>query len=171
MTDTNDRREIALHEAGHALAHVRLLVDHDGAHILSDEEAGLLGAATGAGVRHVWGANEAKDMVIAFCAGNGALKAAGYPEEVALAGTGDDFEQAQDLLDFWGIAGDLSVWKDAAVELMRRPENVAAVALIAQNLLDRDRLDGELVEVLVNLADGEATEEDFQRYLLMRGLV
>lgn len=165
-----DRRTTAIHEAGHAVAHSRLRIDHDGASIDPDPDSGLLGFARGAGARHVESKDAAGDMVLAFCAGYAALIAADYPDDVALTGAGDDFEQAQELLNFWLLPGGLDEWRARAVELMRKPENVAAVALVARHLLDRGRLDGDFVDVLVEVADGEASEADLQRYLLMRGL-
>ncbi len=170
MAHTHDKQQTAIHEAGHAVAHCRLSIEHDGAHIVPDDEAGLLGAAIGAGIRHVWSEPEAQSMVIAFCAGYGALIAAGYPDDVAIAGTDDDFGQAQQLLSFWSLSGHLDDWKARAVQLMRKPENVAAVALVARHLLDRERLDGEFVDVLVEVADGESTEADLHRYLMMRSM-
>ena len=160
--------DTAIHEAGHAVAHVRLGLDHEGAHIVADGN-GLLGAATGEGQAHVWNTAGAERVVLAFCAGYAALVASGGDHGQAVDGTGDDFEQAQELIDFWGLAGDLAVWQRRAVELMRKPENLAAVALVARHLQERKRLDGELVDVLVSVADGETTEEEFETYLAYRG--
>ena len=73
----------AIHEAGHAVAHIRLGIEYGHAHIVPDGK-GLLGAACGAGVQNVWNKGEAENMVLAFCAGYAALVAAGYPGDEAI---------------------------------------------------------------------------------------
>ena len=163
-----DKAHTAIHEAGHAVAHVRLEIDHDGASIAPDPEKGRLGYALGHGQEGVWDERSAENMVLAFCAGYAALIAVGCADNVARCGANDDFEQAQELMVFWGLAGSLDTWQEKVVELMRQPENVAAVALVAKHLLQRKRLDGGVVDVLVEVADGHATEAEFERYLTMR---
>ena len=123
-------KAVAIHEAGHAVAHVRLGLDHDGANIIPDED-GQLGGAAGEGQEHVEGERGAKHVVLAFCAGYAALVAAGHAEDTARVGADDDFEQAREVIDSWGLPGGFESWQAQAVELMSRPENVAAVALVA----------------------------------------
>lgn len=160
----------AIHEAGHAVAHIRYGIDHNGATIVSDPDRGLLGAAAALGADSVWDKAAAESQVIAFCAGYAALVAAGCPPDAAVEGADDDFAQATELLEFWGLEGALQDWQARTVEVMQRPENVAAVSLLARHLLERKTLDGDHCEVLVEVADGVSTEADLARYLVMRGL-
>lgn len=157
----------ATHEAGHCVAHIRLGIEHAGANLVATD--GRLGASIAHGVDSVWDKPAAESQVLAFCSGYAAMVAAGVDHAVALGGTGDDFEQAQYLIDFWGLNGTLDAWRARAVELMRQPQNVAAIALLANHLLEHKRLDGDYVEAVVELSDGEITDGDFERYLLLRG--
>lgn len=165
---SNERSPIsdtAIHEAGHVVAHVRLDLGHDGGHIVPEEN--ILGAALGEGFEHVWDKSGAEPVVLAFCAGYAAMIAAGYGEDRARAGTGSDFDGVQKLIDFWELPGTLEDWLAKSVALMRRPENVKAVALVAEHLMRHKRLTGDYCNVLVELADGEATEAEFSHYVLM----
>ena len=58
--------------------------------------------------------------------------------------------------------------KTRAVHLLIKPENIAAVRRVADELLIRETLDGDVVQVLIEVSDGFATEADLERYLLMR---
>ncbi len=92
--------------------------------------------------------------------------AAGYSDEAALAGCGSDFDKAERTCDV-----PLDVSKEKAVELMALPENTSAVARVAGELLSQSTLEWDEVVILIAVADGEATEQDYQRYLAMkRGL-
>ena len=51
---------------------------------------------------------------------------------------------------------------------MTLPENIAAVARVADELLSQSTLESDEVEILIDVADGEATEQDYQRYLVMK---
>lgn len=158
--------DVCIHEAGHVLAHIRLAIDHDGSSVIPTETSA--GDAPSAGAHHVWNEVKAADMVIAYLAGYGAMVAAerSNPE----AGADDDFEQAECLLETWGLPGSLSEWKAKAVAFMRRSENVAAVRLIAANLNEHKRLDGDWCEVLVGVADGESSHDDLAQYLALRSV-
>lgn len=167
----DDEFDVAIHEAGHAVAHVRLELEHDGADIVRAD--GRLGAARGEGIEHVFDRSGAERVTLALCAGYGAMVAAGYNDDQARAGTDggakSDFELARELIEKWLLPG-LDEWLVRAVDLMRAPENVAAVALVAKHLSQHERLDGDYVDVLVELADGNATEAEFARYLALRKL-
>ena len=156
----------AIHEAGHTVAHIRLGLEHDGANIIRVD--GRLGAAKGEGKGHVWDKGGAESVVLAFCSGYAAMVAVGCTEFEALAGTEDDFEQAGELIAEWVLPGDIEAWQARAVDLMCRHENMAAVALIAEHLLQRKRLDGDYCDVLVEVSDGAATKADLARYLALR---
>lgn len=167
--DGDRERHTAIHEAGHAVAYIRLNLDHGGAEIVPKEEAGTLGSAAGEGLEHVWDKEQAGPAVLALCAGYAALAAAGHGDDVARGGTDSDFESAEHLIDFWALSGTLEDWMARAVVLMSSPENVAAVAKVAEHLLEHKRLDGDYIAVLVELADGDCTEQEFKQYLQNRG--
>jgi hypothetical protein len=157
----------ALHEAGHAVAHARLGIQQLQATIVA--QAWRAGAVTAEGLQHVWNAEQAGPMVEAYCAGYAALIAAGHDEAVAASGCEDDFESAERLIQDWGLAGTLDIWKARAVALMSQPDNKRAAALVAEHLLAHKRLDSDYLNVLVEMADGECTEAEFQQYLALRG--
>ena len=167
---STDLLATARHEAGHVVAHLRLGIDQDQATIVSKTAPGgqWIGAVAAEGAQHVWNKEQAGPMVLAFAAGYAALVAAGYSDDAARIGADDDFEQAAHLIDFWGLVGGFEAWLMQAVEFMRRPENVAAVAMIADHLLQHETLDGECLSVLVDVADGNCTEAEFAQYLRLR---
>jgi hypothetical protein len=161
---------IATHEAGHAVAHVRQGLDHEGANIIPNDADGTLGGAAGAGVGQVWQSDEAGPVVLAYCAGYAALVAAGYSDAEALRGTDQDFAEAESVITTWALPDGLEGWKTRAVEMMGRPENVAAVALVAQHLTERRVLSPDLLGALVELSDGEITADEFKQFLQLQGL-
>lgn len=160
-------RRTATHEAGRAVARVRLQLDHQGANLVPIN-GGLLGASAGDRGEDVWEAERAKLATIACCAGYAALIAAGLSEDDACAVTGDDFDKANKLIGDWALQNSIEVWKLLAVDLMRRTANVAAVALVAQHLQVLQQLDVDYVEQLIHLADGDTTEQEFAEYLKLR---
>lgn len=162
----------AIHEAGHAVAYRRLHADAQAVgavSVVADEES--LGHAIGPGERSIWNAEYAEAVVMSLCSGYAAVLVAGYAEEEAVLGCGSDFERAGDLIAEWGLGGDLEAWKFKAAELMRRPENVAGVALVAEHLLRHQRLEADFVDVLLEYADGDCSPEDFAQYLAIRKLL
>lgn len=159
----------AIHEAGHAVAHVRLGIASGFVSIIANPDKGTAGTAEGEGAGHVYNKDGAADMTIAYCAGYAALVSAGYDEQTALLGADDDMEHAQDLIEFWGLDGDIADWRRRAVDLMQSPENVNAVRVLAEQLAIHKRIENSIVEILIDLADGECTEADFNRFLLLRG--
>lgn len=163
---TDDLKLTALHEAGHAVAHVRLEIQQGRATIVPDDQNA--GAVSAEGVEHVYSAEAATPMVEAYCAGYAALVAAGYSEELAAAGAGNDFANAELLIEQWNLGGDLQHWKLRAVELMGTPANRRAVELVAEHLVAHRTLDGDYLDLLVDLADGSCTEQEFARWLQIR---
>ena len=153
----------AVHEAGHTVAYSRLFPDSlgFGVAIGSDEEQEEQGLAG-------WSLNGYEDdhataeseFAAYLCAGYAAVLIAGYSEDEAAAGCGNDFSR---------VHGDLAVAKVKAIDLMRRPENVKAVNRIADELMRRQRLHPDHVEQLINLSDGEVTESEYQEMLSFRG--
>ena len=164
----NHQLSIAIHEAGHAVAHVRLGILPVSVTIVECSET--FGHSTAEGADSVWTSDGAADQVISYCAGYAASIAAGEDNDAASHGCGDDFEHARRLIEFWALEGDLEAWKARAVALMSSPENVAAVALIADWLMQHGTLDGQLVDVLVDRSDGNVTDSELNRFLaLMAG--
>jgi hypothetical protein len=166
MEDARLRRT-ATYEAGHVVAHVRLGLEHRRVS-LGPRGNGVHGTAGREGARPASDAARAKLVALAHCAGYAALIAAGYGEADALRGTGDDFREADELLQRWRLGGDIATWKAQAVELMRRPENVAAVAVVAQHLLERRKVDSDWVGCVLALLDGDMTETEFAGYVRFR---
>jgi hypothetical protein len=151
------KHSTAIHEAGHAVAHFRLRIDQLGASIASDGNlAGYSHASSS-----VFNGRDAEDQVIAYCSGYAACLAANLPD--ADAGCGDDLEKAQELIESWQL-GSLTEWQAKAVELLSRPENISAVALIAKHLLRWQTLDVDYMGMLLEVADGNMTTAEFDRY-------
>lgn len=162
-------RSTAIHEAGHAVAHVRfgiLAGDVTIAAKKTDTHL-VMGSAQAEGAESVWSADEAKPQVLAFCSGYASLIAAGYSDEAARKGCSDDFEQAAYLIDYWGL-GAFDDWLPQAVALMRQEENIKAVSLVAEHLTRYESLDGDYINILVTVADGECTSTEWERYLAFR---
>jgi hypothetical protein len=82
-------------------------------------------------------------------------------------GCANDFELAEDIIQFWLLDG-IDHWQEKAVELMRQPVNIRAVDMLATHVLEHITLDADYVDVLVEVADGNTTEVEFQRYLELR---
>ncbi len=167
-----DPKETAIHEAGHAVAFYRLFGDaaRYGHTLTIEPHKDLLGNHRAEElVFHGVGELTAEQRLafeneaIYSCAGYAAVLAAGYSDEAALAGCGLDFDKAERACDV-----PLGVSKEKAVELMTLSENTAAVARVAGELLSQSTLEWDGVEILIDVADGEATEKDYQRYLAMK---
>jgi hypothetical protein len=156
MTDAFRLRHIAIHIAGQAVAHVRLGLAKDRVRINTRD--GALGTAEGRSRVSAWDAGRAAPATMAYCSGYAALIAAGYGEHVAVFVAWDDLERAIGLAANWDLPGGIRDWKAQAVDLMSRPENVAAVALVAQHLQEHREMDGASVARLVSLADADHRE-------------
>lgn len=161
-----DLQHPAIHEAGHAVAHVRLGISQS---LCTIEPAGaFLGHVVAEGAEHVWTQEEARDQVIAYCAGYAALVAVGVDQDTAMLGADDDFEHATHLIDFWALQGNLHSWRGEAVDFMRDPANRAAVQRVADELMAVKTLDMDDVEILVEIGDGEMTEAEYADFKLFR---
>ena len=154
---------IAIHEAGHAVAHYRLRLELGYVSIVAQGKNA--GAVTGAGVYHVHNRMDAKKQVIAYLAGYAALVARGYDEETALQGTGSDMECVSELFELWNL-NDLDKWKSLAVKMMSRPKNIAAIDRLARELETRQKFDSDMAMVFIEVADGDSTEDELERYLI-----
>ena len=161
---SDELRCTAIHEAGHALAHIRNGIWQEYATIkpLDSTMGGVLAE------KYSWSNDEAGRQAIAFCAGYGACIAAGYDEESAMAGCRSDFEAASSLCQFWSI-GSFAQCRSKAVKLMRAPKNIRAVDMLAAHLLKHTTLEHEYMQNLVWLADGKKTQASWEQYLKSRG--
>ena len=166
MTDRNSPglTHIAYHEAGHAVAYIRL--DIMQSMITIEPNAETLGRTTAEGPDSVWSEQGAAATVLALLAGYAALVAAGYSHEVAMKGADSDMEKAEDLIESWGLQPDLAYWLDQAIEMMREPRNMAAVERVAAELEQRRTIDAQLADVLVDLSDGETTPAEFATFIV-----
>ncbi len=168
---TIDRTHTAIHEAGHAVACVRLwetgrvvervTIDRTGSQLgshLAEEITFPADEPETAEQRR-----EFENEAIYSCAGYAALIAAGYDEATAVLGCDPDFDIADYVTE-----EPLAEIKQEAVALMQRPKNIKAVSRVAEELLQRTTLDPLDVEVLIEIADGDATEDDYQTYLILK---
>ena len=164
----DEERITAIHEAGHAVALVRLFSDRYALDVSIEPEPGKGRLGTHAAedltvlcsTPDEQAAASFEAEAIYSCAGYAAVLAAGYPEAEAIAGCESDFAEAGDLLD---------IGKSKAVELMQRPENQQAVKHVADELSRHRCLDGDHVAVLIYVADGDMTEKEYQAYLKLIG--
>ncbi len=172
LSSKENRIPTAYHEAGHAVAFYRLFGDaaRYGHTLTIEPHEDLLGGHRAEElVFHGVGELTAEQRLafeneaIYSCAGYAAVLAAGYSDEASLAGCGSDFDKAERACDV-----PLNMSKEKAVELMTLPENTSAVARVADELLSQSTLEWDEVVILIEVADGEATEQDYQRYLVMK---
>ena len=172
LSSKENRTRTAYHEAGHAVAFYRLFGDaaRYGHTLTIEPHEDLLGSHRAEDlVFHGVGELTAEQRLafeneaIYSCAGYAAVLAAGYSDEAALAACESDFDKAERACDVT-----LDVSKEKAVQLMTLPENTAAVARVAAKLLSQSTLEWDEVEILIDVADGEATEQDYQRFLAMK---
>ncbi len=159
----------AIHEAGHAVAHARLGIDQARVTVVADDRKGTMGYVLAA--CEASSEEEARRQVLAYCAGYAAVVASGSDPEAATEGCDLDFETARALLEFWTPAGALEDSKADAVRMMSTAENRKAVAVVADYLERHQAADADVVDVLIELADGQCTAEEFDRFLLMRSKV
>ena len=157
----------AIHEAGHAVAFVRLWPNaRISDNVTIEREQNTLGYHRAEEI--CFPAIDDPDEItrldsefekeaIYCCAGYAALVAAGYSEEEALLGANSDFAKAKEVADL-----SMEEISKKSVELMTQPDNIAAVAKVADELLRRKTIYGDQVETLVELSDGEITDDDYR---------
>ncbi len=152
----------AIHEAGNAVAFVRLFPDLVCDSVSIEPEEDTLGRHFGEEMSLPFDSPDERaesyfnNVAVHCCAGYAATLVAGYSEAQAIKGCENDFEEAGHRLE----AG-----KREAVKLMQCPENRLAVERVVEELLRRRRLDGDHIEVLIDVADGKTTEEEYQQFL------
>jgi hypothetical protein len=153
MQPISERHRTAVHEAGHAVMIIRsgrtlsLLSlgenDDSGGYFLNDDYDYDIGDEAA-----VWRAAHplAKDQVLELLGGWAAVRAAGLGR--AADGCASDFKKATTILRD-GKLGPLKRWKRRALSIMRRPENMRAVVLVAERLETQGRLTGSDVQLIV----------------------
>jgi hypothetical protein len=168
-------RSTAIHEAGHAVACYRFWPTRyvGDLTIVEDRENNAAGShETLEALEFPWSDDseeqarqdaEFEKGAIYYCAGYAATIVAGIPEADAARGAWSDFERAEHCTRV-----PLATSKQRAVELMTRPENVAAVTRLADELIARGTIPSEEIDFLIDIADGNATEEDYKRFVLLR---
>lgn len=146
-----DRKFIAIHEAGHAVARERAMRYQMEISIVPNHEEGRLGFSSG---EYLTQQEEdvAKKSVLVSLAGYAALVVAGYSEEDACLGADNDFDDAIDEIRFIS-GGDLDYWKQQTVAFMSEPANARAVTALAEVLIDNLTLDGDEVSIVIDAAD------------------
>jgi hypothetical protein len=162
-----DLRWVAVHEAGHGLARLRLFPDQYFEHISIEQGEDSLGRVRlsfDTTVVPRSSSDEEAEKVfendaICACAGYAACIVAGFSQEQALTGCESDFERA-------GHRKERAC--DLALELLGRDENVRAVRLIADKLVELSTIDYDHIGVLIEIADGECSEDDYLEYLELR---
>ena len=164
--ETLKLKHTAYHEAGHAVAHLRLNVQQGNVTIKPHD--GNLGSSAAEGKEHVWSAEEAPNQVLCYCAGYAALIAIGCSEDDAVLGADNDFENAAELIETWSLSVSLDDWRTQSVELMSRPENIRAVDFVANALMKYETLDSDYLDILSDLADGNISEEEWQQFISWR---
>jgi len=150
----------AIHESGHAVACCRLTPSRyvGWVSIIPNHEEGYAGAHAPA---ESWDfdAAAAQQVVLYMCAGYAACIAAGVEPATASEGCDSDFEQAKELISSWRLAP-FEEQVSQAVALMRQPENLRAVARVTADLMEHRLLFYDEIDILIDVADGEASEED-----------
>ncbi len=166
-----DLHHTAIHEAGHAVASIRLFPNGHGdtLTIQLDPDAGTTGHFRAEDVSFAEISVPEEEAETRFlnhavycCAGYGAVLAATQDIRSAETGCEPDFEESGRFLD---------EGKAKAAELMSRPENVQAVKYLADELLSFGALDWEQVVVAVSVPDGEATEQEYRDFLSIRKIM
>lgn len=163
----SDLKSTAIHEAGHGVARLRLFPNEHFDHISIEQDDESLGQIVLASDTTVISKSatieEGEELFMAdaifACAGYAACVVAGFSEEQALMGCDSDFERA-------GHRKERAC--ELALELLRRDENVRAVQLIVDKLLELNIIDYDHIGVLLELADGECSEEEYREYLEFR---
>jgi len=168
----DDEEMLAVHEAGHAVAFYRLFPRSHALEVTIEpdddlELGGYLWPAHDISVIEHDTPEEVSDELIrnratVACAGYAATILFGWADVDAIAFCNQDFEQAGDLVEDGKVD---------AMDLLARDANTRAIRIIADELRERRTLDSELVPILMDVADGETTMEEYQEFLAIRDVL
>ena len=163
---SNNRRLTAIHEAAHAVTHLRL---HQHIYIGTVTIVATDGLDGRAQFERVdsGSADDWRNEVVVLCAGYASQLLAGDNEDDARIGASSDLEQAAEIISRWNLSP-LADHVSAATQLLEQSCNRKAIERIAAELLKQETLPGDEVEMLLAIADGEASEADYEQYLLLR---
>jgi len=170
--DPTSKTRTAYHEAGHAVACHRFFPGAGGdVTIVPDaikDTAGLHKAVKLPDDN----IDNIEKQISYICAGYAACAAAGMPDETARLGCDKDFERAEAIIAKWGLVP-LHEHLETAVNFMRRPENLRAVRRLANELLIRETMDGDYVDLLIRVVDQGTCDADaeLEIYKMNRGFV
>ncbi|MBE7480803.1 MAG: hypothetical protein HS104_12585 [Polyangiaceae bacterium] len=156
MADAGERAT-ALHEAAHAVADERL--DFGCAEVSIEPRPGTLGRAS-----HVYEDGTDDDLILALLVGYAAAVRGGEDPADAKEGANEDLERASEILARSGRT-DLGTHLARAEAFVR--DNWPAIERVAAELLEWCTIGGQELQVVLDVADGNATDEDLARYRLM----
>lgn len=158
-------RNTALHEAAHVVAHVRLHPEYlyiGDISIVPNVDRETLGHAAFEQLtdepREVW-SNE----VLVLCAGYAAEVQMGEDPDLARQGAEWDLEKAETIIAAWQMEP-LDEHIQVVSDLINRPENRQAIERIAGELATHGTLDAYEIAILIDVVDGEASENDLAIY-------
>jgi len=172
VIDPTSKARTACHEAGHAVACRRLFRDVGGeVTIVPDPIKGTVGLHKTVELPDD-NIDSMEKQVLYTCAGYAACAAAGMPDKTARLGCGQDFERAEAIIAKWGLAP-LHEHLEKTVNFMRRPENLRAVRRLANELLIRETMDGDYVDLLIRVVDQGTceAEAELEIYKMNRSFV
>ena len=142
----------AIHEAGHAVASIRLFEGKFPGKISLKLENDFLESHASEKLFFYSGMeekdSELKKKAIYACAGYAAMILMGHDQDEGVKGCTQDFEMAVNLT--WTPIDEL---KKESVSFMNKPENIIAFRLIADELMQKRRLDYDVISTLVAAAD------------------
>ena len=167
MSEHENLKKTAIHEAGHAVVALRLDHIFGATTIIADHDLGSWGSTEFKELSDSYTEETASEHVMILSAGYAALVADGWAKDVAANGAEDDFQRAEATINGFGLKP-LSCWLQETVEFLSTEENKRAVQFVAERLLQHWELDKEFIQVLVELADGSCTEEDIENWLVSR---
>ncbi|MBK8994617.1 MAG: hypothetical protein IPM35_02550 [Myxococcales bacterium] len=147
----------AFHEAGHAVADCRL-----------GFVCGIVSIEPRPGTRghavHLSEDGSDDDLIIALLAGYAAAVRAGGDPVQEKEGAWSDFERASEILERTGRT-DLAPHLARAETFVR--DNWSAIERVAAELIEWRTIEGQELEVVLEVADGNATDADLARFRLM----
>ncbi len=146
-----EKEMTAYHEAGHTVAAFRFGHPHGFVSIVPNDATGTAGHSC------CEDSDEPEEMVIKLLAGYAAQVEAGGNEADARAGSWSDFEEAQR----W-----LSKGTELPIEEARQfvRQNWKAIERFKDELLKHNVLDGQVTDVLMDVVNGDTTEEEYALY-------